>query len=84
MIGDHAIAGVCGTCDGDLGDTGRVLLPRDGHSPMRALCGECLQADPEALAAAAVRGIDFVQAFLLALTAAGCRPRSVACAEAAS
>lgn len=56
---------------------GVVVLPEGGHGPMRALCGPCRDADPESAAAAGERGVSFVEAFLLALAAAGCRPQAV-------
>ena len=77
------IAAVC-DCGEPIGAAGTVLLPERSDGELRALCGACLAADPEALAAVPERGIDVLEAFLLLLTAKGCSPRSVASAEASS
>jgi hypothetical protein len=83
-VGEHGIDGICNTCGDDLCAAGRVLLPEGGQGRMQALCGSCLRADAEAFAAVAERGVTFLEALLLALTAHGCRPRSVASTEAAA
>jgi hypothetical protein len=71
------IAALCDRCDQQLGAAGTILLQEDPDGAMLALCGACLAADPEAMAAKEERGIRFIEAVLLRLTQLGCAPRSI-------
>jgi hypothetical protein len=70
-----SIAALCDYCQREIGEAGRIILPLEPKSDLRALCSVCLEVDAHARADATDRGISLLEFVLLKLVAVGCNPQ---------